>query len=145
VLIVDDTGFIKKGLTSARVQPQYSGTAGRTENSQIGVFAAYASPAGRALVDRELYLPKSWTEERDRCAAAKAPGHREFATKGELAKAMVVRALASPLPIAWVTADSAYGQERRFRRMLEEACVGAVQGSTCRASRPSFRGGAWVS
>ena len=77
-------------------------------------------------MDRELYLPKSWTEDRDRCAAAKIPGQREFATTGDLAKAMVVRALASPLPIAWVTADAAYGQEWRFRRMLEEAGVGYV-------------------
>ncbi|MFF4830178.1 IS701 family transposase [Streptomyces sp. NPDC001312] len=126
VLIVDDTGFIKKGTTSAGVQRQYSGTAGRTENCQIGVFAAYASSTGRALVDRELYLPKSWTTDRDRCRAAKIPDEREFATKGALAKAIVLRALASPLPIAWVTADSAYGQECRFRRMLENAGVGYV-------------------
>ena len=126
VLIVDDTGFIKKGVTSAGVQRQYSGTAGRTENCQIGVFAAYASTRGRALVDRELYLPKSWTEDPDRCRAALIPQEREFATKGELAREMVMRALASALPIAWVTADSAYGQEFRFRRMLEEARVGYV-------------------
>ncbi|WP_435178967.1 IS701 family transposase [Actinacidiphila sp. bgisy145] len=126
VLIIDDTGFIKKGVTSAGVQRQYSGTAGRTENCQIGVFAAYASPKGRALVDRDLYLPKSWTSDPDRCAAAKIPAEREFATKGDLAKAMVMRALASPLPIAWVSADSAYGQEWRFRHMLEETGVGYV-------------------
>ncbi|MER8226560.1 IS701 family transposase [Streptomyces sp. NPDC094143] len=126
VLIIDDTGFLKKGTVSAGVQRQYSGTAGRTENCQIGVFAAYASQRGRALVDRELYLPKSWTADRDRCGAAKIPEERDFATKGDLAKAMIQRALASPLPIAWVTADSAYGQEWRLRRMLEEAGVGYV-------------------
>ncbi|MFF7987356.1 IS701 family transposase [Streptomyces sp. NPDC007901] len=126
VLIIDDTGFIKKGTVSAGVQRQYSGTAGRTENCQIGVFAAYASSRGRALVDRELYLPKSWTSDPDRCAEAKIPGERTFATKGDLAKAVIMRALASPLPIAWVTADSAYGQEWRLRRMLEEAGVGYV-------------------
>ena len=126
VLILDDTGFVKKGITSAGVQRQYSGTAGRTENCQIGVFAAYATTRGRALVDRELYLPKSWTEDRQRCRAAKIPDERTFATKGELARAIVLRALASPLPIAWVTADSAYGQEWRFRRMLEEAAAGYV-------------------
>ncbi|MGW9434322.1 IS701 family transposase [Streptomyces decoyicus] len=126
VLIIDDTGFLKKGTVSAGVQRQYSGTAGRTENCQIGVFAAYASSNGRALVDRELYLPKSWMSDRDRCRAARIPDEREFATKGDLAKAMVMRALASPLPIAWVTADSAYGQEWRLRRMLEEAGVGYV-------------------
>ncbi|MFE9476377.1 transposase [Streptomyces griseofuscus] len=82
---------------------------GRTENCQIGVFAAYASARGRALVDRELYLPKSWTEDRERCRTARVPDEREFATKGELARHIVLRALASPLPIAWVIADSAYG------------------------------------
>lgn len=126
VLIIDDTGFIKKGLTSAGVQRQYSGTAGRTENCQIGVFAAYATARGRALVDRELYLPKSWAQDRTRCRAAKIPDERTFATKGELARRMVLRALASPLPITWVTADSAYGQESRFRRMLEQSGVGYV-------------------
>ncbi|WP_229877950.1 IS701 family transposase [Streptomyces bluensis] len=126
VLIVDDTGFLKKGTTSAGVQRQYSGTAGRTENCRIGVFAAYASAKGRALVDRELYLPQSWTSDADRCRAAKVPDSRVFATKGELARAMTLRAPASPLPIAWVTGDCAYGQEWRMRRTLEEAGVGYV-------------------
>ncbi|WTG04761.1 IS701 family transposase [Streptomyces sp. NBC_00012] len=126
VLIIDDTGFIKKGTTSAGVQRQYSGTAGRTENCQIGVFAAYATACGRALVDRELYIPKSWAEDRERCRAAKVPDDREFATKGDLARHMVLRALGSPLPITWVTADSAYGQESRFRRLLEQSGVGYV-------------------
>ncbi|WP_369228739.1 IS701 family transposase (plasmid) [Streptomyces sp. R39] len=126
VLIIDDTGFIKKGTTSAGVQRQYSGTAGRAENCQVGVFAAYASARGRALVDRELYLPKSWTEDRERCRTARVPDEREFATKGELARHMVLRTLASPLPITWVTADSAYGQDNRFRRLLEQSGVGYV-------------------
>jgi SRSO17 transposase len=126
VLIIDDTGFLKKGTTSAGVQRQYSGTAGRTENCQIGVFAAYASDRGRALVDRELYLPKSWTGDPDRCRAARIPEDRGFATKGELARRVVLRALASALPITWVTADSAYGQEWGFRRFLEESGVGYV-------------------
>jgi SRSO17 transposase len=126
VLIIDDTGFIKKGITSAGVQRQYSGTAGRTENCQIGVFAAYSTACGRALVDRELYLPKSWTEDRERCRTAKFPDEREFATKGELARRMVLRALASPLPITWVTADAAYGQDNRFRRLVEQSGVGYV-------------------
>ncbi|MFE7267432.1 IS701 family transposase [Streptomyces sp. NPDC057592] len=117
---------MKKGTTSAGVQRQYSGTAGRTENCQIGVFAAYATARGRALVDRELYIPKSWAEDRERCRAAKVPDDREFATKGELARRMVLRALGSPLPITWVTADSAYGQESRFRRLLEQSGVGYV-------------------
>ncbi|SFX54470.1 IS701 family transposase [Streptomyces atratus] len=120
VLIIDDTGFVKKGTTSAGVQRQYSGTAGRTENCQIGVFAAYATFRGHTLVDRELYLPKSWTEDRERCRAARVPDDRVFATKGELARAIILRALASPLPIGWVTADSAYGQDSHFRRFLED-------------------------
>ncbi|SEG85532.1 transposase, IS4 family [Actinacidiphila yanglinensis] len=126
VLIVDDTGFLKKGTVSAGVQRQYSGAAGRTENCQIGVFAAYTSAKGRALVDRELYLPRSWTEDPDRCRAARIPEGTSFATKPELARAMVRRALDCVLPIAWVTADAAYGQEWHFRRMLEGAGVGYV-------------------
>ncbi|MEU6405116.1 IS701 family transposase [Streptomyces sp. NPDC046985] len=126
VLLLDDTGFVKKGTASAGVQRRYSGTAGRTENCQTGVFAAYATTRARALVDRELYLPKSWTDDRERRRAAKIPDERGFATKPEPARAMVLRALASPLPIAWMTADAAYGQERRFRRMREEAAVGYV-------------------
>ncbi|MFD0392816.1 transposase [Streptomyces nogalater] len=82
------------------MQRQYSGTAGRTENCQIAVFAAYVSAKGRALVDRELYLPKSWTPNADRCRAAKVPDTRVFATKNKLARAMILRAPASPLPIA---------------------------------------------
>ncbi|MFI1184648.1 IS701 family transposase [Streptomyces sp. NPDC020799] len=126
VLVIDDTGFVKKGTTSAGVQRQYSGTAGRTENCQIGVFAAYATTRGRALVDRELYLPKSWTDDRERCRAAKVPDERGFATKGALAKRLVLRALASDLPLAWVAADSAYGQEGRFRRLIEQSGLGYV-------------------
>ncbi|MPY86282.1 MAG: IS701 family transposase, partial [Actinophytocola sp.] len=80
VLIVDDTGFLKKGTGSAGVQRQYSGTAGRIENCQIGVFLAYASQAGHALIDRELYVPESWTSDRDRCRAAGIPDEVEFAT-----------------------------------------------------------------
>jgi len=120
ILIIDDTGFVKKGTTSAGVQRQYSGTAGRTENCQIGVFAAYTTTRGHALVDRELYLPKSWTEDPERCRTARIPEHRPFATKNELARTMVLRAQAGPLPVAWVAADAAYGQDSRFRRFLED-------------------------
>ncbi len=126
VLIIDDTGFIKKGITSAGVGRQYTGTSGKIDNCQIGVFAAYATSCGRALVDRELYLPKAWTSDRERCRAAKIPDERQFATKGELAKAMVTRCLAAGLPASWVTADEAYGQEWKFRRLLEELGVGYV-------------------
>ncbi|GGZ19960.1 transposase [Streptomyces nitrosporeus] len=126
ILIIDDTGFVKKGTTSAGVQRQYSGTAGRTENCQIGVFAAYATTRGHALVDRELYLPKSWTDDPERCRTARIPEHRPFATKNEPARTMVLRAQAGPLPVAWVAADAAYGQDSRSRRFLEDAGLSYV-------------------
>jgi SRSO17 transposase len=126
VLIVDDTGFIRKGLTSAGVARQYTGTSGKVDNCQIGVFAAYATNIGRALVDRELYLPKCWTGHPDRCAAAGVPDHREFATKPQLARRMILRCLAAGLPADWVAADEAFGMDWRFRRMLEELEVGYV-------------------
>ena len=126
VLIIDDTGFIKKGTTSAGVSRQYTGTSGKIDNCQIGVFAAYSTGHGRALVDRELYLPKSWTKDRERCREAKIPDERTFATKGELARGLVLRCIAAGLPAAWVTADEAYGQDWSFRRLLEQLDVGYV-------------------
>jgi SRSO17 transposase len=120
VLVIDDTGFLKKGTKSAGVQRQYSGTAGRIENCQIGVFLAYATPAGRTLLDRELYLPKVWAEDRDRCAEAGVPDTVEFATKPELAGAMLDRALDAAVPASWVTGDEAYGQVGALRRALED-------------------------
>lgn len=88
------------------------------------MFAAYASSRGRTLIDREPYLPRSWTSDRERCRAAKVPDERGFATKTELARILVTRALASPLPVSWVTADALYGQDWHFRRMIEEAGLG---------------------
>ncbi len=120
VLIVDDTGFLKKGTRSAGVQRQYSGTAGRIENCQIGVFLAYASARGHALIDRELYLPECWTEDRARCRAAGVPDEVEFATKPVLARAMLARAIESGVPFSWVTADEAYGQVKYLRLWLEQ-------------------------
>ncbi|WP_344050688.1 IS701 family transposase, partial [Planotetraspora silvatica] len=119
VLIVDETGFIKKGVKSAGVQRQYSGTAGRVENCQLGVFLAYTSPLGRALIDAELYLPKSWTDDQARCAEAGIPQNTEFATKPVLARAMLARTLDAGIPVSWVTADEAYGQDYKFRHFLE--------------------------
>jgi SRSO17 transposase len=124
VLVVDETGFIKKGTRSAGVQRQYSGTAGRVENCQLGVFLAYASPTGRALIDRELYLPKSWTEDRDRCREAGVPDDVAFASKTELARAMLGRALDAGMPASWVTADEAYGKDGSFRGWLEQRRIG---------------------
>jgi SRSO17 transposase len=120
VLVVDETGFIKKGTRSAGVQRQYSGTAGRVENCQLGVFLAYAGPRGRALIDRELYLPRSWTDDRDRCREAGVPDSVRFATKPELARLMLSRALDAGVPAAWVTADEAYGKDGKFREWLEQ-------------------------
>ena len=105
VLIIDETGFLKKGNKSAGVSRQYSGTAGRIENCQIGVFMAYRSRYGHALVDRELYLPKCWTEDEDRSAEAGIPENREFATKPALARQMLHRSFSSDLQASWVTAD----------------------------------------
>jgi SRSO17 transposase len=126
VLIADETGFIKKGTRSAGVQRQYSGTAGRTENCQVGVFLAYASPHGHALIDRELYLPQSWAGNRDRCQAAGIPDEIEFATKPRLAQAMLGRALAAGVPFAWFTADEVYGQAKYLHAWLEERDVSYV-------------------
>jgi SRSO17 transposase len=119
VLIVDETGFLKKGRYSAGVQRQYSGTAGRIENCQIGVFLAYATDKGTALIDRALYLPHSWTEDRARCRQAGIPDDVAFATKPEMALAMLKRAAAEGAPFGWVTADSIYGDYRTIRLWLE--------------------------
>jgi len=119
VLIVDETGFLKKGSKSAGVQRQYSGTAGRRENCQIGVFLAYAAPGGCAFVDRALYLPEVWAEDGGRCAEAGIPADIAFATKGELARQMLSRAFAAGLSAAWVVGDTVYGHEA-LRGWLEE-------------------------
>jgi len=118
VWIVDDTGFIKKGVRSAGVQRQYTGTSGKIGNCQLGVFLAYGSARGRALVDRELYLPTSWTEDADRCAAAGIPAETGFATKPQLGVDMLARAHAAGVLVGWVTADEAFGQNRAFGSWL---------------------------
>jgi SRSO17 transposase len=131
VLVLDETGFLKKGQQSAGVARQYSGTAGRVENCQIGVFLAYASVHGHALLDRALYLPKAWTDDRARCAHAGVPAEQLFATKPQLARQLLQRAFEAGVPAAWVTGDSVYGDDRRLRVWLEEqdhAYVMAVSG-----------------
>lgn len=120
VLVVDETGFLKKGSHSAGVQRQYSGTAGRIENCQIGVFTAYAGKHGRALMDRELYLPKEWTDDIERRQAAKIPPHIEFKTKPQLAQQMIERAVAAKVPFAWIAGDEVYGDNRSLRVWLEQ-------------------------
>jgi SRSO17 transposase len=131
VLVIDETGFLKKGQHSAGVARQYSGTAGRIENCQIGVFVGYAGQLGHTLLDRELYLPQEWTNDRDRCRQAGIPEDRCFATKPQLARQMLARAFAAGVPAKWVTGDSVYGDDRRLRMWLEaqpQAYVLAVSG-----------------
>jgi SRSO17 transposase len=120
VVVIDETGFLKKGTKSVGVAPQYSGTAGKIGNCQIGVFVAYAAGSGQVLVDRELYLPREWTDDRERCEDAGVPEEVEFATKLVLARRMLERMLAHGLPFAWVTADSVYGADYALRRFLLE-------------------------
>jgi SRSO17 transposase len=134
VLVVDETGFLKKGTKSAGVKRQYSGTAGRIENCQIGVFLAYAGRHGHALIDRELYLPQSWTEDRPRCRQAGIPDRVEFHTKPQLARSMLARALDGGVPTAWVTADEVYGGDGRLRRWLEERDLPHVLAVNCNQS-----------
>ena len=118
--VIDETGFLKKGRLSAGVARQYSGTAGKIENCQIGVFLAYASALGHTLIDRELYLPKEWTDDRQRCQMAGIPEQREFATKPALAREMLQRAREAGLQLAYVTGDSVYGDDHQLRSWLEE-------------------------
>jgi SRSO17 transposase len=120
VLVADETGFLKKGTTSVGVQRQYSGTAGKVDNCQLGVFLAYASPKGRAMIDRELYLPKAWSDDPERCRAARVPAEVGFRTKPQLAQLMLARALDAGVPAAWVTADEVYGGSPALREWLEE-------------------------
>ena len=120
VLVVDETGFLKKGTHSVGVARQYSGTAGRVENCQVGVFAAYASRWGQALVDRRLYLPRGWAEDDARRAKAQVPEETAFATKPAIAGAMLADLLDAGLPVRWVLADALYGFDFRLRHLLEE-------------------------
>lgn len=131
VLIADDTGFLKKGTRPAGVQRQYSGTAGRTENCQVGVFLAYASRYGHALIDRELYLPRSWAGDRDRRRAAGIPDQVEFATKPEQAQAVIGRAIEAGVPFSWVTADETYGQAKWLQAWLEGQDIWYVMAIRC--------------
>lgn len=120
VLIIDETGFLKKGTHSVGVKRQYSGTAGRIENCQIGVFLAYRSVHGHALIDRALYLPKEWAEDDARRTKAKVPEDVSFATKPELARQMIRRATDAGVRCRWVAADEVYGGDSKFRQLLEE-------------------------
>jgi SRSO17 transposase len=131
VVVADETGFLKKGIKSAGVQRQYSGTAGRIENCRLGVFLTYVSSRGRALIDRELYLPKSWTDDRDRCAQAGIGEEIEFATKPKPAQRMLERLLAAGQCPAWFTADEAYGDNPGLRSWLEDNDLNYVMAISC--------------
>jgi SRSO17 transposase len=131
VLIGDDTGFEKGGCRSAGVQRQYTGTAGKITNCQLGVFLAYASPKGRALVDRELYLPRSWTGDAQRMGAAGVPEAASFRTKPQLIQLMIERAVTAGIPFGWVTADEAYGDNGPLRSYLESCGIAYVMAVAC--------------
>ena len=120
VLIVDETGFLKKGKKSVGVARQYTGTAGKRENCQVGVFLCYASKEGAAFIDRALYLPREWTDDPRRLCEAGVPKGVGFATKGELAKVMLERAFEAGVPVRWIVADTVYGMTRGLRGWLEK-------------------------
>jgi SRSO17 transposase len=141
VLIPDETGFLKKGTGSVGVQRQYSGTAGRIENCQVGVFLSYATPRGRALIDRRVYLPKSWTDDRPRCAAAGVPAQVGFATKPQLALDMITAAVAAGTPACWVAGDEVYGNDAAFRAAVAQLGLGYVLAVSCDHRIPAFPGG----
>ncbi|PWJ02047.1 IS701 family transposase [Streptomyces sp. NWU49] len=132
VLVVDETGDLKKGTHTVGVQRQYTGTAGRIENSQVAVYLVYSTPRGHAAVDRELYVPRSWTDDPDRCHAAGIPDTHTFATKPQLAARMIERALDAGIPAGWVTGDEVYGDNARLRDTLEERGQNYVLAVSCR-------------
>jgi SRSO17 transposase len=129
VLVLDETGFLKQGTSSCGVQRQYTGSAGKITNCQIGVFAAYVSDRGHALIDRRLYLPSSWTDQPDRLRAAHVPDEVRFATKPAIAVAMIERALKAGVAFAWVAADSIYGVGE-VEKVLRQVGKGYVLGVT---------------
>lgn len=126
VLVVDETGDVKKGTATVGVQRQYSGTAGRTENCQVAVYLVYASQRGHAFIDRELYLPRSWTDDPARSAAAGVPDDTGFATKPALAQQMIAAALDAGTPCSWVAGDEVYGNAPQLRSDLVQRGLGYV-------------------
>jgi SRSO17 transposase len=144
VLVLDETGFVKKGEKSAGVQRQYSGTAGRVENCQIGVFLGYASRKGHALIDRALYLPEGWASDAGRRAEAGVPTGIAFTTKPKLGRAMLERALDTGVPCAWVTGDSVYGADHALRRAIEVRRRGYVLAVTSGQRLGGRRVDAWA-
>jgi SRSO17 transposase len=130
VLVVDETGFLKKGTKSVGVKRQYCGTAGKREHCQVGVFVAYARPAGRTFLDRELYLPQEWATDAERRSEAGVPETVTFATKPNLARQLLTRTLDGGVPARWVTADGVYGADEQFRQAVVQRGLGYVVGVT---------------
>jgi SRSO17 transposase len=131
VLVVDETGDLKKGTATVGVQRQYTGTAGRVENAQVAVYLVYATDAGHGVIDRELYLPRSWTDDPERLQAAGVPSEIGFATKPALATAMICRALDAGVPAGWVAGDEVYGANPGLRAELEARQIGYVLAVAC--------------
>ena len=140
VLVVDETGDLKKGTSTVGVQRQYTGTAGRIENAQVAVYLVYAAAAGHAVIDRDLYLPRSWIDDPARCQAVGVPDQVGFATKPALAQAMVCRALDAGVLATWVAGDEVYGADPGLRTTLEARGVGYVLAVAC--DHPVRAGGA---
>jgi SRSO17 transposase len=126
VLVLDESGILKKGDKSCGVARQYTGTAGRIENAQVGVFLTYATSKGYTFLDRQLYLPKEWTDDKERCQAADVPDEIAFTTKPKIAKAMLERAFLANVPCRWVTGDAVYGNDRSLQLWLQEQGVAHV-------------------
>jgi SRSO17 transposase len=140
ILVIDETGHLKKGARTVGVQRQYTGTAGRIENAQVAVYLVYAGRGGHAMIDRELYLPKSWTDDPDRLVDAGVPDEVEFATKPALATGMLTRGLRAGVPARWVTGDEVYGADPGLRAELEAQRVGYVLGIGCDRRIPTAAG-----
>jgi SRSO17 transposase len=140
VLVVDETGDLKKGMHTVGVQRQYTGTAGRIENSQVAVYLAYSTPLGHAAIDRELYVPRSWTEDAARCRAAGIPDAVGFATKPALAARMIGRALDAGVLASWVAGDEVYGGNPHLRTELEKREIGYVLAIACDHQIPTRAG-----
>jgi len=139
--ILDETGDVKKGVHTVGVQRQYTGTAGRIENSQVAVYLTYAAPRGHALIDRALYLPRSWAEDPERCDDAGIPTNkRSFATKPALAKTLIDRAVAAKVPAAWVAADEVYGADPTLRADIRGHGLGYVLAIAANRRVPTHAG-----